>query len=50
MKFLFPLPAAKPELRSVVTEVFEGILESRVKCGSCKKVRCTDTLMQSCLT
>ena len=37
MLFSSPL-AAKPELRSIVTEVFEGVLESRVKCGSCKKV------------
>ena len=30
--------SGKPELRSIVTEVFEGILESKVKCGACKKV------------
>lgn len=39
----------QPKLRSIVTEVFEGVLESRVKCGACKKVTHPATLSPSSL-
>ena len=32
---------AKSRVSSIVSEVFEGILESRVKCLTCKKISVT---------
>ena len=37
----------QPKICSIVSEVFEGILESRVKCGACKKASCLSFLPPS---
>ena len=34
-------PIDQPKVRSIVSEVFEGLLESQVKCLTCKKVSCS---------